>query len=132
VPYTIIELNPDTVEKQRSIGRSVVYGDATNPEVLEAVNVRGASIVVLAIPDDDATVRACRAIRSRAPGVFVAARVNVLRKGLAVKDAGASMVTVEEIAAAEAMTRDVLLEVERMSRGAGGREKEMASEWGHH
>lgn len=132
VPYTIIELNPDTVVKQRSIGRSVVYGDATNPEVLEAVNVRGASIVVLAIPDDDATVRACRAIRSRAPGVFVAARVNVLRKGLAVKEAGASMVTVEEIAAAEAMTRDVLLEVERMSKGAGGREKDMASEWGHH
>jgi CPA2 family monovalent cation:H+ antiporter-2 len=132
IPYTIIELNPETVEKQRARGRSVVYGDATNPEVLEAVRVRGASVVVLAIPDDEATVRACRAIRTRAPGAFIAARVNVLRKGLAAREAGASIVTVDEIAAAEALTRDVIAHIERLTAGGERSDRPVASEWGSH
>ena len=134
VSYTIIELNPETVEKQRARGRSVVYGDATNPEVLEAVRVRAASIIVLAIPDDEATVRACRAIRAKAPDAFVAARVNVLRKGLAVKEAGASMVIVDEIASAEALTRDVVAYIERISEAAESAQSKQpaASEWGSH
>lgn len=132
IPYTIIELNPETVEKQRARGRSVVYGDATNPEVLEAVRVRGASVVVLAIPDDEATVRACRAIRSRAPGALIAARVNVLRKGLAAREAGASIVTVDEIAAAEVLTRDVVAHIERLTAASERLDRPVASEWGSH
>jgi Kef-type K+ transport system membrane component KefB len=118
IPYTIIELNAETVERQRALGRSVVYGDATNSEVLEAVRVESASVVVLAIPDDDATIRACRAIRTRAPDAFIAARASVLRKGLAIKEAGASVVTVDEIAAAESLTREVVTHIEQIASPA--------------
>lgn len=112
IPYTIIELNAETVERQRALGRSIVYGDATNSEVLEAVRIEGASVVVLAIPDDDATIRACRAIRAKAPNAFIAARSNLVRKGIAIREAGASVVTVDEIAAAESLTREVVAHIE--------------------
>lgn len=115
IPYTIIELNPETVERQRALGRSVVYGDATNVEVLEAVRIEGASVVVLAIPDDEATIRACRVIRARTPDAFIVARTNVLRQGLVVRDAGASAVTVDEIAAAESLTREVVAHIEKIT-----------------
>ncbi len=115
IPYTIIELNPETVERQRALGRSVVYGDATNFEVLEAVRIEGASVVVLAIPDDEATIRACRVIRARTPDAFIVARTNVLRQGLVIREAGASAVTVDEIAAAESLTREVVAHIERIT-----------------
>ncbi len=115
IPYTIIELNAETVERQRALGRSAVYGDATNSEVLEAVHVESASVVVLAIPDDDATIRSCRAIRTRAPDAFIAARASVLRQGLAIKEAGASVVTVDEIAAAESLTREVVSHIQTLA-----------------
>lgn len=115
IPYTIIELNAETVERQRALGRSAVYGDATNSEVLEAVRVESASVIVLAIPDDDATIRSCRAIRTRAPHAYIAARASVLRNGLKIKEAGASVVTVDEIAAAESLTREVVSHIQTLA-----------------
>ncbi|MCW5767765.1 MAG: cation:proton antiporter [Phycisphaeraceae bacterium] len=118
IAYTIIELNPRTVETQRAIGRSIIYGDASNREVLEAVRIEGASVVVLAIPDDEATIRACRAIRQLAPDAFIAARAGMLRTGMALKEAGASIVAIDEIAAAESLTRDVVERIERIAAPA--------------
>ena len=93
-------------------------GYVKKKEVLEAVRVESASVVVLAIPDDDATIRACRAIRTRAPDAFIAARASVLRKGLAIKEAGASVVPVDEIAAAESPTREVVTHIEQIASPA--------------
>ena len=39
VRTVIIELNPRTVEKQYSLGRSIIYGDASNREVLERAGI---------------------------------------------------------------------------------------------
>lgn len=116
VPVTIIELNPETVKRQRGIGRSIVYGDVTNAEVLESAGVANANAVVLTIPDEDAMLRACRAIRAANPTAFIAARAGVLSKGLQARQLGADHVTVEEIATAEAMARQVL---DQLNRRAG-------------
>ncbi|MBX3317081.1 MAG: cation:proton antiporter [Phycisphaeraceae bacterium] len=118
IPYTIIELNAETVERQRALGRSIVYGDATNTEVLQAVRIEDASVVVLAIPDDEATIRACRAIRAKAPDAFIAARSNLVRKGIAIREAGASVVAVDEIAVAESLTREVVAHIEKLAEPA--------------
>jgi len=108
VPVTIIELNTRTVRTQRGMGRSIVYGDATNPEVLESAGVAEADAVLLTIPDQEAMLRACKAIRGINERAFVAVRANVLSKGLMAKELGADHVTVEEIATADAMAVQVL------------------------
>lgn len=111
IPFTIVELNPKTVSKQTDIGRRIVYGDISNPDVLESAGIREADAVVLAIPDEDASLRACRAIRAQAPDVFIAARTSFLSQAFKAQQLGADHVTVEEIATAQAMEREVVQKI---------------------
>lgn len=113
VPVTIIELNTRTVRTQRGMGRSIVYGDVTNPEVLESAGVHDADAVLLTIPDQEAMLRACRAVRAMNPNAFIAARANVLSKGLMAQELGADHVTVEEIATADTMAEQVLEQLKK-------------------
>ena len=51
IPFIVIELNPQVVRTERERGRSIIYGDATRPEVLEHAGIRTARVVVVAISD---------------------------------------------------------------------------------
>lgn len=113
VAYTIIELNARTVKTQSRLGRSIVYGDATNPSVLESAGLESARAVLLTIPDDEAMVRACRVIRRLNAEVFIAARSSVLSRALEAKGIGANLVMVDEIAAARAMSDAVVNELHK-------------------
>lgn len=107
LPCTIIELNPATVRRQAALGRHVVYGDASNPDVLMSAGVERARAAILTIPDDHAMFRAVRAIRELNPGLFIAARAHVLSRALQARQLGADYVVVDETATAEAMAREV-------------------------
>ena len=104
---TVIELNPETVKKQRRLGRSVIYGDAANPEVLEEAGVAEADAVLLTMPDHDAVLRACRLVRARAPECFLAVRSGYLSRGMQAIALGADHVTVDEVATAAMMAEEV-------------------------
>ncbi len=106
-PYTIIELNPVTVFKQHRLGRPIVFGDVTNPEVLETAGLRHADALILTIPDEDAIVRAIEVARRMAPHLFIAARTNYLSQAIQARQAGADHVTVEEVATAGLLEREV-------------------------
>ncbi|MFA6044618.1 MAG: cation:proton antiporter [Phycisphaerales bacterium] len=120
IPFTVIELNPRTVQRQATLGRPIVYGDVTNPDVLESAGIEHADAVLLTIPDDEATLRACQAIRAAAPDVFIAARTNFLSGKFLAHQLGADLVTVEEIATAQAMERDVLEQLTKFRKEPGG------------
>jgi len=113
VPFTVVDLNQNTIDTQRKLGRSAVYGDISNPGVLESLEVEHAVAVILTIPDDEATLRACRVVRTLSPHVFIAARTSFLSKALAATQLGADHVTVEEVATAETMARQVMDQLQR-------------------
>ena len=117
VSVTIIELNPRTVRKQTRLGRSIVFGDASNAEVLESAGIGRADAVILTMPDEESTLQACRVVRGLRPDVFVAARANVLSKALQAMQLGADHVVVEELAAAEAMAAQVMAKLEQRAAG---------------
>ncbi|MBX3378154.1 MAG: cation:proton antiporter [Phycisphaeraceae bacterium] len=117
VIVTVIELNPRTVEKQHAMGRSIVYGDAGNPEVLHKAGLDRAEAIVLTMPDEEAVLRACRTIRQIKPDIFIAARLNVLSKALQAMQQGADHTVVEELATAEAMSRQVIIKLEQRAAG---------------
>lgn len=117
VPFCIVDLNRQTVETQQRLGRQAVYGDISNPEVLEAAGVQRADAVMLTIPDDEAMMRACESIRKARPDVFIAARTSFLAKAMIATALGADQVTVEEVATAETMARQVLDQLRRRSQG---------------
>lgn len=108
VPHTIIELNPATVRRQTRLGRSIIYGDVTNAEVLESAGIREADAIILTIPDEEAMLRACEIIRQVAPRIFIAVRTNFLSRAILARDKGADHVTVEEMETAQAMEREVV------------------------
>lgn len=117
VVYTIIDFNPATVSTQGALGRRVVFGDISNPEVLETAGVRSADAVILTIPDEDAVLRACEAVRAMNPSTFISARTNFLSKGMMASRLGADHVTVEELATAESMAHEVITQLtERVLR----------------
>ncbi|MBX3386599.1 MAG: cation:proton antiporter [Phycisphaeraceae bacterium] len=108
IPYSVVELNSATVRKQRSLGRKTVYGDVANPDVLREAGIEHAEAVVLTIPDDEATLRACQAVRAIAPTVFIAARTSFLSKAIAATELGADYVTIEEVVTAQDMAKQVM------------------------
>ncbi|MCL4741823.1 MAG: cation:proton antiporter [Phycisphaerales bacterium] len=119
VPCVVVELNVATVRKQARMGRSIIYGDVTNPEVLRSAGISTADAIVLTIPDDDATLRACRLARSMAPNAFIAVRSSYMSKGMVAESLGADLVVVEEVATAETMQERVVERVKaRRSPGA--------------
>jgi monovalent cation:H+ antiporter-2, CPA2 family len=108
IPFTVIELNPATVRKQTRLGRSIVFGDVGNREVLESAGIRTADAVVLTVPDEEAMFRACPVVRQLAPSALIAARVSYLSQAMVLTTLGADLVIVEEVATAEAMANQVL------------------------
>jgi CPA2 family monovalent cation:H+ antiporter-2 len=108
VSFTVVELNANTVQRGQLAGKRVIYGDITNHEVLEHSGVHWSDAIVLAIPDDEAVLRAIRAIREVSPGIFIAARSNFLSGKFRAMELGANVVTVSEVATAVAMEREFL------------------------
>ena len=114
VQYTIIELNARTVQTQMRLGRSIVYGDATNPAVLDSAGIREVRALILTIPDEDAMLRAIRVARQENPELFIAARAGVLSRAMQATELGADLVLVDEIAAARAMSDEVVSQLVRL------------------
>ncbi len=108
VQTTIIEMNASTVERQHKLGRRVVYGDVTNRDVLEHAGLSQADAFILTIPDEEATLKAVQIVRDIRPDLFLAARARVLSSKFVMMSIGADVVTVEEVATAVAMEREVL------------------------
>ncbi len=107
VSYTIVEMNPSTVKRQTKFNKDSVYGDISNPEVLEHAGVHDADAVIITIPDEEAVLRACAIVRKMAPKVFIAVRTNFFSKAMLATEAGADLVTVEEWATAQQMAAEI-------------------------
>lgn len=114
---TVVELNARTVERQTGLGRTIVYGDASNAEVLESAGLATADAVILTMPDEEAMLRACRAVRALRPDIFIAARANVLSRALQAMQLGADHAVAEEMVTAEAMAAQVLIKVRQRIAG---------------
>jgi Kef-type K+ transport system membrane component KefB len=106
--YTVVELNPATVQEQSRRGRTVIFGDVGNLEVLESAGIGNADALILTIPDEEAVLRTCAVARRRAPDIFIAARTRVVSKRAALTEVGADSVTVDETSAASEMLRAVM------------------------
>lgn len=112
ISYTVIELNPSTVKRQSQLGRSIIYGDVTTPEVLESAGMRSADAFVLTIPDDDASHRAIAIARQLSPGVFIACRTSYLSGAFRAYEAGADHAVVEEVVTADAMEKQIFEKIQ--------------------
>lgn len=76
IPYTILELNAETVRRERSQGEPIIYGDAVHPIILNHLGITRARIAVVAISDSKATKQIVANIRALSSTIHIIARTS--------------------------------------------------------
>ncbi len=96
VRFTVIELNPVTVRSIRQQGEPVVYGDATQQEILYRAGILDARVLLIAIPDPRAARRVVVIARSLAPKLTIVVRTRFVAEVEKLRQLGADDVVPEE------------------------------------
>jgi monovalent cation:H+ antiporter-2, CPA2 family len=96
IPYTILEMNPETVRVARARGEPLHYGDCTKLAVLENLGIQRAKMFVVAISDATSTRQAVSIARTANPDVFILVRTRFVSEILELRALGANEVIPEE------------------------------------
>ncbi len=80
IPYVILELNARLVKLEKSKGEPILFGDAQNEHILEAVHVEKARVVVIAISDLQATKAIISNIRHISQSVHLVVRTRYVKE----------------------------------------------------
>ncbi len=96
IPYVILEINSETVKAERQLGEPILFGDATDPFILEHVHVNQARVAVIAISDPVATRKVVAAIRNLCRTVYIIVRTRFVKEIEEVLRLGADEVIPEE------------------------------------
>jgi CPA2 family monovalent cation:H+ antiporter-2 len=108
VPHVVLELNPETVRRERALGLDIHYGDCTRAAVLEHVGIARARAYVLAISDAASTRRSVQIARELAPGVRIIVRTEYVLEVEELRHLGANDVIPAEFETALALFDRVL------------------------
>jgi len=96
IPYVIIEMNPETVRRERQSGEPIFYGDATQEEILIHANISEARIIVVVI-NDPAAVRRITSLAHRLnPRIHIIVRTRYVNELQPLFELGANDVVPEE------------------------------------
>lgn len=89
IPFVAIDTDPQRVAQGRADGHPVSYGDISDPELLSAIHVERASLVVITVDQPTTALRAISYLRRICPQVPVIARARDLETSTRLLDAGA-------------------------------------------
>lgn len=96
VPYVIIDMNADAVQKARAAGEPIIFGDAANDHILEQVHVYKARVAVVAISDHESALGIVSNMRLICKTVHIIARCSSIAQSEELLHAGASEVVSEK------------------------------------
>lgn len=74
IPFTALDSNPDHIDTVRRFGNEVYFGDVTRLDLLHTAGLDHARIMVLAIDDVQASLRAVRLMREHFPHITLIVR----------------------------------------------------------
>jgi CPA2 family monovalent cation:H+ antiporter-2 len=106
--YLVIDHNPDMVRALREKGVPVIYGDASNPAVLEHAHLERARLLALLMPDASAAEIATRFARGHNRRLDVVARAATPEDLERLRKAGATAVVQPEFEAGVEVIRHAL------------------------
>jgi CPA2 family monovalent cation:H+ antiporter-2 len=107
--YIALDLDPFRVRDARQAGDPVVYGDASDSEVLRALGLERASVVVVSFDDPGSALHIVRAVRRLRSDVPVLVRTEDDSRLEALQEAGATEVIPEIFETSLALVSHVLL-----------------------
>ncbi len=113
----VVELNVDTVTRLLESGVRAVYGDAFQPEILEAAGLRDARYLIVTLPDLTSRIPVIVNARMANPDIKILVRARYLAERAMLEELGTTAVCYEEAEAAVALADLLLREV-----GADGKQ----------
>ncbi len=96
IEYVIIEMNADTVKREKEAGENIFFGDATHEAVLEHAGIHDAKVMVVAIADHAATLRITKAARGINGNLYIIIRTRFFQDVATIYGLGADEVIPEE------------------------------------
>lgn len=96
ISFAVVEMNPDTVRRERAKGMAIYYGDAVHGAVLRQAGAPRARAAVVAINDPTATKRITQAIRQCNPAAYIIVRTRYVQEMKDLYALGADAVIPEE------------------------------------
>ncbi len=96
IPYVVLEINPETVEREKKKGVPIYYGDAASEGVLDAMNIEEARVIVIAINEPYAVRRVVSLAKSMNKNIYVIVRTRYISEIKGLIDLGANEVIPEE------------------------------------
>jgi CPA2 family monovalent cation:H+ antiporter-2 len=80
IPYTILEMNPDTVKEQRRQGEPIHFGDATHLSILEHLHIQEAKALAVLVNDPLAARRIVKIAREANPSLYIIVRARYVQE----------------------------------------------------
>ena len=108
IPFTALEASVAQVDFVRRFGNKVYYGDASRIELLQAAGAAQAEVLVMAIDDIDASVRAVELVRKQFPHLKILARARNRQHALRLMDLGVRYIMRETFLSSLDMARHTL------------------------
>jgi CPA2 family monovalent cation:H+ antiporter-2 len=107
--FVVIELDQRRVEQSKAAGFPVIYGDASQPVVLEAAKIEEARLLLITIPAIAITQAIIDQIRLLSPALHMVARADGVEQMKRLHDLGVYEVVQPEFEAILEITRQALL-----------------------
>lgn len=109
LPFVVIDLNLHVVNKLRKAGIAAIFGDPTEPEILDKVQVKDAKAIVVAIPDRVAQEELITRIQTIGPKVKIISRAHFDEDWEKLRTLKVDKVVQPEFEAAVAIVRSILV-----------------------
>jgi glutathione-regulated potassium-efflux system ancillary protein KefC/glutathione-regulated potassium-efflux system protein KefB len=111
IRFTALEISQAQVDFLRRFGNKLYYGDASRLEMLRAAGAGSAEVLVLAIDDVDASVRAVEIVRRHFPNLRVLARARNRQHAFQLMDAGVERIWRETFGSSLELAQQALVEL---------------------
>src|SRR5262249_16613109 len=109
----VVDLNLDTVGELAAAGRTALYGDASQGDVLKQAGLARASYLLVTLPHSQNRGPLVAAARNLNPSIRIFVRARYLREREELRQAGADAAGFEEVEAAVALTEHLLRDLGR-------------------
>ena len=113
VSYTVIETNPEVVQRCLPGGLHIIHGDAREAVVLRLAGIARATDVAVTVPDDDAALAVVEQARKLNPTARIIARCTFVSDGMEATRRGADETVIAEQVVATEFGRVVLAALDR-------------------
>jgi CPA2 family monovalent cation:H+ antiporter-2 len=97
IPYVVLEMNPETVKKEKKKGEPIRYGDPSHHSVLQHAGIKAARILAVVINDPVAAIRIIKMAKELNPNVYVITRTRYFQEAQPLFRIGADDVIPDEL-----------------------------------